>query len=305
MNNGNILKARNYNCILLIIFLFLIILSNLVFALEEQNITIENNARICLNESKEIFKELAQENFSVQRVNDSLKEAEIFFETQDFLKEKKGKYDFSLVLPYCEDIKKIKEDAFEARDEFEALKKFYNDFLTEDMNTTIVDNLIEEIKQEIESERYEKTKPLIDEAYEEIVNIKSSHTTLNLFYKTTTRSIKDFFYENWIYIISGLLILSILFVIYKKAILKWWIKRKISRLEVRKKTIKSLIKKTQRDYFDLGKIPGGAYSIRTKKFAELIRDIDRQIPLLKGEIIKAGGNFEVLKKKEKGPKKEK
>ena len=44
--------------------------------------------------------------------------------------------------------------------------------------------------------------------------------------------------------------------------------------------------KIQKDYFQEGKIPEGEYNIKTKKYAELIRDIDRQIPLLQEELAK-------------------
>ena len=42
----------------------------------------------------------------------------------------------------------------------------------------------------------------------------------------------------------------------------------------------------QKDYFQYGKIAEGEYNIKTKKFAELIRDIDRQVPLMQEELAK-------------------
>lgn len=64
--------------------------------------------------------------------------------------------------------------------------------------------------------------------------------------------------------------------------------RKIQNLEMRKKTLKGLIMKTQGDYFNSGNMSESAYEIRTKKFAEIVRDIDRQIPLLQEELVKIG-----------------
>ena len=58
------------------------------------------------------------------------------------------------------------------------------------------------------------------------------------------------------------------------------IKGKIRKLELRKKTIKTLISNTQKDYFERGNLSEGNYNIRTKKFGELILDIERQLPLL-------------------------
>ena len=101
------------------------------------------------------------------------------------------------------------------------------------------------------------------------------------------------FRSNWIYLSSVLVILFVFFLVYKNAVKKWLIKRKIAYLEVEKQTFKNLIRRTQKNYFELGKMSESGYVIKTKKFAELIRDIDRQIPLLKEEFVK-------IQRKEKG-----
>jgi len=289
-------EIKKTKFIFLFSFLLIIFLMNFVSALEntEKNLTAEEQAIICKAESEQILTDLANNNFSVQRINDSLKEMNNLFQAQVVLKDKKLKYDFSLIIPYCDEIKKINENAFQVRDEFNALKIFYNDSLTEDMNTSSIDKIIDEIAGEIQSERYEKVKPLIDKAYEEIVEVKTSYTTLNLFYTTTTKGIKNFFINNWVYIIILILFLGLFYFFYSKTIRTWWIRRKISNLEIKKNTLKELIQKTQRDYFEKGIMSEGDYTIRTKRFAELIRDIDREMPLLREELMKAGkkGQFQ-------------
>lgn len=276
--------------IFIVALLFLFAISH-VFALDnEQNLTNEEQASICLDESKEILTELIYENFTSLRVNDSLIQAENLFIAQNILKQNKKKYDFSLVLPYCDEIKAIKQKAFEARDEFIALKRFYSELSIEGMDTQSIDEIILEIEGEMQSERYEKIEPLIEKTYEEIVNVRADYLSSNVFYKAVTRSLKQFFYENWIYFLFGLGVLFILFFIYKNTILQIMIRRKIHKLEVRKDTLKYLIRKTQREYFNQGDVSERTYNIRIKKFAELIRDIDRQIPLLNEQL------FKVLKK---------
>jgi len=64
------------------------------------------------------------------------------------------------------------------------------------------------------------------------------------------------------------------------------IENKINNLELRRKTLQGLMKKTQLDYFQNGIISEGNFNLRTKKFAEFIRDIDREIPLLKEDLVK-------------------
>jgi hypothetical protein len=275
--------------ILVVSVLFIFLMIYPVFA--EENLTDYQKSVACLSESNTIYNELNNSGFSIVRVNDTLTQAQNMFDAQKVLDERAKPYDFGLVIPYCEEISQLKESAFESRDEFTALLKFYNESLNEDMDTSSVDVIIKNIENEIESERYEKVRPLVDDAYEKIINVKSEHTTLNLFYRTTTRTLKDFFYENWIYLILGFVALFILFFVYKNTIFQVIIKKKIKNLERRKKVIKDLIRKTQKQYFDHGKMSEGNYNIRVKKFAELIRDIDRQIPLLQESLIK------ILKKK--------
>jgi len=269
--------------------IMIILLINFVSASGETNLsTMEEKAALCLNESEQIVVDMINENFSIKRVNDSLKQADNLFHAQQAFKDKKGNYDYSLVFPYCDEIKKIKEDALNSRDELFALEKFYEVSLSPDMNTSEADKLMAEIGDEIENERYEKVKPLVEKVYEEIINIKSASAALNVFYKSTTRNLKKIFIENWKSISISIGVLLLIFFIYKKRVSKWIIRRKIEKLEIKRKTLKELTMKTQGDYFNLGNISEGTYTIKIKKFAELIRDIDRQIPLLREGLMKMG-----------------
>ncbi len=253
----------------------------------QPNSSIEMQAEDCLNESRQILLELQSEGFSVQRVNDSLKQLESLFNAQKTIKEKKEKHDFSVVFPYCEEIKEIREKAFISKDELEGLKRFYAEFLEgTGINTSSVDKIINEIEAEIKNERYEKVPDLTDEAYNEILNLRSSQTAFKLFYEATSNSIEKFLYKNWKFFSGFIFMAVLLFLIYHSALRKMILMRKLERLELRKKTLKNLIMKTQKDYFTYGKISEGTFNIRTKKLAELIRDIDRQIPLLKEEMMK-------------------
>ncbi len=280
MNKINFFKIELLT-VLMIIFL------SLGFYAQSSNetINIETKASICLNDSEQVLIEMQNNGFSVMRVNDSLKQLVDLYNAQNVLKEKKKQYDFSLVIPYCDEIAEIKENALDSRDKILALKKFYNESVL-GLNTSSIDSIIHEIEQEMMNERYEKIGPLVDKAYTEIINVKSQQTTLNLFYESTSRGFKKFLYKNRYIIISFIIIASLLFLIYRQAIRKWLIRKKINKLELRKKNLKDMIMNVQKSYFERGEISEGVFDIRTKKFAELIRDIDRQIPLLQEELEK-------------------
>ena len=96
--------------------------------------------------------------------------------------------------------------------------------------------------------------------------------------------------------------IAVLFIVYlvtKSRIEKFLIKRKIKKLGIEERVLKELIAKTQKDYFEKGTVSEGNYNIKMKKFSELIRDIHREVPLLKEELEKREIRQEELKGKQK------
>jgi hypothetical protein len=57
--------------------------------------------------------------------------------------------------------------------------------------------------------------------------------------------------------------------------------------------LQELIARTQRDYFEKGNIGEDTYNIRINRFGEMIRDINRQVPLIREQLAKV----EKVKKK--------
>lgn len=254
----------------------------------ESNIT-KQDAELCINQSRIIISNLQNDGFSIIRVNDTLNEANLFYQSQK--SSRTAKISFSRVIDYCNEIKNISEQAYTARDSFQALITFYNQSITEDMNTTDLDALISQIDDEIKSERYEKVEDLVNRGYDKISQVQSEFSTINVIYMNTTKSLKIFFQKNWLTIAVLIILFLIFFLAYKTRIKHWLVERKIKNLEIRKSTIKTLITKIQTDYFHTGSISEGEYNVKTKKFAELIRDIDRQIPLLYEERAKTEEKF--------------
>lgn len=271
--------------ICIIIFAGILLILSFQFLYSEE-LNLKEQASLCLNNSESILKEFIDNNISYQRINDSLNKAQNLYDAQILLENQSKKVDFSLILPYCQDIQNVREAAFIAIDGYSSLKKFYDISITSEMNSSSVDLIFAEIEEEISSERYEKVPTLIDDAYEKITEVKSSYTTLSLFYDSTTRGIKRFFKENGLSLLIATFVLIFLFLVFSKQIQKKIIRDKIQNLELRRKKLQELIGKVQKDYFQYGKLSEGNYNLRTKKFAEFIRDIDRQIPLLKEELIK-------------------
>ena len=63
-------------------------------------------------------------------------------------------------------------------------------------------------------------------------------------------------------------------------------KIKLNNLIVQKKAINGLIKEMQSNYFKTKKMSETEYNIKLKKYDELLRDIDRQVMVLREKMLK-------------------
>ncbi|MDP2673238.1 MAG: hypothetical protein Q8O84_05485, partial [Nanoarchaeota archaeon] len=280
----------------MVLLFAIIFLSGIASA--EENMTLKEQAEACLGDSEKIMGELIEAGFNINRVNDTLEVASVLYTGQSSKLRVKDS-DFSFVLTYCQEIKDIRETAYIARDEFSALLRFYGEVFEE--NVSVIYEMIAEIENEFESERYEKVSPLIEKTYEKISQVQAEQTALRAFYEGTTKGLKRFFERNWISVLIFMGVAFILFLIYRKTALVWIINRKIQGLELRKEKILDIIRDAQREYFQDGKMSEGIFNIKTKTLAELIRDIDRQIPMLRERLAELGklGNFSSTKNVER------
>lgn len=268
-----------------ILFMFIFILNSVIISAQETNATINEEGAIkCMEDSQAFIDELKNANFNVARLEDKLKQATSLFEAEQVKIEKNRNY--ALVGEYCVEIEGLRDLAFVSRDELLALESFYQESITEGMNSSELDILMNKVRNEIRDERYEKVEELVPGVYEAIIDLKSSYTALEILKRNTRNAFIRFFTENWQFKLIIFIILIVLFIIFKPRIHRAMIQNKINKLELRKKTIKNLIKKTQKGYFEGASIAEGTYNIRTKKFAEMVRDIDRQLPLLKEELMR-------------------
>jgi hypothetical protein len=249
---------------------------------DSENITkiTREDAELALENIRKIMKEMSESNFSIERINDTLKKAEQMYSAQKILESKGRKADYSLILLYEKDVEIMGGKAFQARDELFSLEQSLEPLRKRKINITEADFLVEKIRQEINDERYEKALEIIPNTRNRIAEIEASATAIKVFYGATKRTILDFLRDNYIALTSVIIFSLIIYFVYRRKVAVYLIKKKIKNLDLEKATIKKLIQKTQEDYFEKGKISEGNYTIRVKKFGELIRDIDRRVPLL-------------------------
>ena len=294
---------------LLILLLGLFFLS-LAFA-QETNLTDQEFSRQCLDSSVGIMSSLESEGFNILRINDTLVKAQTIYDSQ-YLVERQGRDgEYSFVIDSCEEIEVLYELAIKARDDLGVFVGFYEETRSSGMNTTSVDLIIVEIEKEINDERYEKADPLIEQAYEEFSRVQEEYGRLNKFYAATSRSFTLLLKEYGYYTLSVLVVLILIYLAYRVRIKKLIVRHKINNLRLRKKSLKALMEKTQKEYFQKGNISEADYQLRSKNFATLVRDIDRELPLLEEKLIKVdthgikNGKIEADFKKEERKQKKK
>jgi hypothetical protein len=278
------MEKRNIIRFILLFFLVIVMLFSFQSVLsEELNLTDEEKAVRCINYSEEIINELRNNNFSFLRINDSLKEAKNLFEVQKTFGEKGKSTDYSSILETCEEIALLKVLAFDLQDQIGVLDDFYKSSL-EGIETSEIEGLLSQISQEMINERYELVPELIEKTYSEIILAQSRATTLNVFYDATTRGVKRFFQERWLELVIGFFVLIFLIFLLKKPIEKMIIRRRLTLVEIRKKSLKDMITKNQDQYFNKGKMSEESFTVKSKKLAEIIRDVDREISILKQQL---------------------
>lgn len=239
-----------------------------------------------ITKAEEDMQEMLAANFSITEVNDSIAGATNLYNAYIALETKKGKgnVDFSSVISTLSKINKIKDEAFRTYDELLILESRLKEFADQNMSEAI--EIFNEAKREFRDGRYEKSSTLIEEGYEKISELQAMATKIRIIYEAGTRTIVNFFKTRYKEIIITITIFLILFFTLKDKVYSYFVNQKIQRLELEREILFDLIKKAQVLYFNKGLLSESSYRIKIKQFSELIRDLNRRLPILKIKIEK-------------------
>ncbi|PIZ83922.1 hypothetical protein COX97_00140 [Candidatus Pacearchaeota archaeon CG_4_10_14_0_2_um_filter_05_32_18] len=286
-------KGSYSNAMLIIliagIFCLFIIQDSSALSAKPSNESIQ--AKEGLGQAEKDILEMMENNISINRVNETYQEALQLYSAQLALEEKGKKADYKLIIKYTSDIGSVKKTALQAKDELEIFSEIFNE-VGENTNLSEMHGEYDQIISSLSDERFEDTIKLIKTGYERISEIQSSQTAINAFSNAISKTIKNFFIRNWLKLIIIFSIVLILLLIFWSSLKKLKVRLRFNLLITQKKSINNLLKEMQNNYFKTKKISEADYRIRLKKFKELIRDIDRQVMVLKEEMFK-------LKMKEK------
>ena len=267
----------------LFVFLFFILLTQGVYAFSNESV----NAKIEIDKIEVGMAELQSRDIPVNRINESYQEVLQLYSAQMALEASRKSGDYDLIMEYVLEIEKIKEDALRADDELEIFLETY-DSIGKESDLSEMDEEYSEVIVSFSDERFEDTLELINSGYSRISEIQSSQTAMNLFYSTASKSIDDFVKDNWIIIIIISIGGAVVLFVFDKSISAWMTRRRLHHLTVKRESVNRLIKGLQKEYFKTKSISGLEYKTKLKTFNDMILEINRQVPLLKAEIIRSG-----------------
>jgi hypothetical protein len=265
-----------------LIMIFILLLSSPCFCLSEEGKLAESK----LSQAQLTIERMQSENLSVQKPSDIYLEASQIYKAQIALENAKGDPDYSLITKRADEIDAISKQAFGLVDELSALKVRINE---SSANTSLVMDLYAQALKEFKDERYDSSQNLINQGYQKLFEEESTQARVKAAYDAMSKTLESYLRENYQMISLSIISIAIIMIILRSRIRAYLLKRHLDHLNVRKDILQGLIAKSQGDYFEKGIIGEDTYKIRVAKFEELIRDINRQIPLAREQLVKAGG----------------
>jgi hypothetical protein len=195
------------------------------------------------------------------------------------------KADYRFIGEKSDEVAAIEKSAFSVSDELAALDVRFSK-IAPDVNTSEASQLQEQAEKEFSDGRFEEAARLINSAYDKIAQAEAEATRSRALLESTRRTLQVFLEENWQNILALLVALGIFFFLFQKQIRRFLINAKIAALTAERGVLENMIKSLQKEYFESGKVNELTYHIKTKKFGDLIRNINRQLPLLREELKK-------------------
>lgn len=292
---------RRGESIIFVVFLLVLIISPLIVA---KNVIYSNEsvqAKEELTKSVEDIEIMLSKNISVFRANESYENALEIYNSQINLENLGKPSKYELVLKYTSEVENIQVNAVKADDELRVFLESYNQ-AAQISNLSDMDRDYNEILKSFREERFEDTIKLVNLGYQRISEIQSSQTAVKLFYASTTQTIKNFFIKNWLKLLIAVVAIFLFLLIFWKTLSKIRLKMEFNSLIMQKKTLYELIKQIQLDYFKKKTLSESEFRTKLKKFEEMIRDIERQIPLIREDMMKLGYK-KIQDENERGAKK--
>lgn len=255
-------------------------------------------AEEALEEAENIIEEMNKSEIPTQRASDLYEQANSSYQTQ-LERNRSGKEtDYTTVSNTVDQIKELRTEAFRVKDRLEILRSRIDELDEEEnLNLSEAKNQLEDAETEFQDERFERSQEHIDNAYQEISEAQSAVTQAQAFTSATQDRFTSFIQENWEKLVAALTVLSLSGFLGLKEYRIHSLKKKKRELKQKREVLQDLIAEAQNDYFQKNEMAESTYNTRTEKYGEMIRDINRQLPLIDEELEKRWSASQKIKQK--------
>ncbi|MBT4166000.1 hypothetical protein HOE04_03105 [archaeon] len=200
---------------------------------------------------------------------------------------------YSLVLIQTENIKEVRELAFFVTDllsiqesflgaERDESGKIVSFSKVEEVNLEKFRNLINEIEDALNESRFEEAESLTI-ALKEEVELRRNEALTSLALKA---SAEQFLKKYWYLVVLILILIFVVGRFFYKKFEKKLLKKKIEKMNLEKKVLIDLMKRTQVERFRENKISGLVYNLRMKKYKEKLQKVKQELPFLEKKLVK-------------------
>jgi len=260
------------------------------------------NARADIVAGELVIKKIADVNLPTERVSDLLLIAKNSLdEAISIAVVKKSIPELSSFKQRMNDFTTVSQLVFTAHDELLALRERIDKARTDVKDLSSVETIYSSAEKELIDQRFERVMDLIQKADDKIIELTSLGTRAEVIYDAAASNIRNIVMTYWKEISLAILIPFIMFLVFRIKIRRMRLHAKINSLTIEKNVLLEEIKKAQNAYFVKGTIPDSVYTTKVNVFSEMIRDIAKEISLLKEqeEKINTKKAINIAKKKQK------
>jgi hypothetical protein len=242
------------------------------------------------------IQEIKYEEYSTSYVEDKLLSAEQTLERVDYaIKQKWDGFSYNEVLVHTKEISNVREQIYFITDALVALEVKLSEYDKQGVDVSEAELLFESARIAFEEERYIASEELIEQTNSELDDKKAEMTSV----KALTESGKNFVERNWWQLIVAIFIISIISILGYKKYFIYDTKKKIQHMIIEQVTLTALMKKAQRERYELGIIPDSIYKIRMEKYKDKLSEIKRNLPVLRSMLKKKVKHHKLIKPKTK------
>lgn len=252
-------------------FFALLLIFPVVLAGVQEEVLLADNA---LLQAQEMITELSSAGFSTQRLEDIFLSMQVMYASQVSSENP----DFSSLHARFKELSSLRDLAFEMSDEILVLEMRLEQ---EELDMSSVYPFIDRARADLVAERYENINSHIIGGYAEIDSVNALSTRAGVLLAASRDRVEVFFERYAVILLMSVFSVVILFFVARTPLRLFRIRSRIRRLFLEQEVVRDLIKKAQKEYFEEQSLAESQYQVRIAKYGDLLRDINRQIPLLR------------------------